>query len=167
MNIFAGFCICEVPVPAVYFYYGWFWLAELSLLRYSQVRFYYEILVPCRPFSVRFTSSANLVFLTTSGMRTVHSFEFAPLPVPHLACVLRFSHSFHSPEWYPLLGLSVLQNSKFGGLFRLRSLRKGSGHSGSSIDQEWNICISCSTTIYRLTKLAPFWFFFWSPVIWH
>ncbi len=88
-NIFAGFCICEVPVPADY--YGWFWLAELSLLRDSRVQFYYDISVPCHPFSVRFTSSANLVSSTTSGTRTVPSVEFAPLPVPHLACVAFFS----------------------------------------------------------------------------
>ncbi len=61
MNIFAGFCICEVPVPAGC--YGWFWLAELSSLRYFREWFYYDILVPCRPFSVRFTSSASFSHL--------------------------------------------------------------------------------------------------------
>ncbi len=83
---------------------------------------------------------------------------------PFLCHTLRvcciFFHPFRSPECYPLLRLSMLQNSKFGGLFRLRGLCKGSGHSGLSIDWEQNVCISCSTAIYRLTNLAPFWFFF-------
>ncbi len=48
---------------------------------------------------------------------------------------------------------------KFGGLFRLRSLCKGSGCSGSSIDRERNVRILCSTPIYCLTNLAPFRFF--------
>ncbi len=85
---FAGYCICEVPVPAGC--YGWSWLAELLLLRSSRKRFYYNILVPCCHFNVRFTSFTNLIVSTASGTRSVRSVEFAPFTVPHLACMFRF-----------------------------------------------------------------------------
>ncbi len=71
-----------------------------------------------------------------------------------------FFHVFRSPEWYPLPRLSVLQNSKFGGLFHLRGLRKGSSCSSLSIDWERNVRILCLTPAYHLTNLAPFWVFF-------
>ncbi len=41
----------------------------------------------------------------------------------------------------------------------MRGLRKGSNHSGFKIDWERNVRISHSTPVYRLTNLAPFWFF--------
>ncbi len=161
-NIFAGYCICEMPVPAGC--YGWFWLAELSLLRHSLEWFYYDILVPCRRFSLRFTSSANLVASTMSGMRTVRSVEFAPFTVPHLACVFHFFHPSHSPGWYPLF--SILVVTKFGGLFRLHNLRIGSGQSSLSIVCEQIAHILGSVRAYRLTNSVPV-LGFWLLVIRH
>ncbi len=94
---------------------------------------------------------------TTSGMRTTHSVEFTPF-LCHTSCVC--SVFFIPPicrsgtRYFWFLGL---QNSKFGGLFRLRNLCKG---SGSSIDHERNVRILCLSPTYCLTNLVPFWVFF-------
>ncbi len=77
----ARWCNCRVPVPAG-FLAGCIPTAPISFESFLDT----IISTICRPFSVRFTSSANFLVSTASGMRTVHSVEFPPL-LCHMSCV--------------------------------------------------------------------------------
>ncbi len=74
------------------------------LLRYSRVRFCYESLVPCRLFSVWFTSSANFSCLDRirHADRVFH--RICALTVPPLSCVFPFFSSL--PFVRVVLGIS-------------------------------------------------------------
>ncbi len=105
-NIFAGYCICGVPVPGGFS--DWFWPAKFLLLRCSQLRFLVHYSVPCRPFSVRFTS-ANFSCLDRVRHTDRTFRRVCALTVPPLSCACSF---FFLPsrlsKWYPvfpILGL--------------------------------------------------------------
>ncbi len=122
----------------------------------TRVRFYYDISVRCRLLACG-SLFHKLCFLIRIRLANC---AFHRVRVPSWAtpcvCVFSFFHPFHSSDLYSYFLFVV---TKFGGVFCLRGLRKASGRSGSSINRERNIRISCSTPSCRLTNLAPFWFF--------
>ncbi len=124
-------------------------------------------LVPCRPFSVRFTSSANFSCLDRV-QHADHTFhQVCDLTVPLLVCVFPFFSSLpfvgvvHSiSESWGYKVWSSEDSSTYAASARVLAdlVRQSTGNETSAF--------RVKPPAYRLTNLAPIWFFL-SPVIRH
>ncbi len=122
----------------------------------TQVRFYYNISVSCRPFSVRFISSANVLSRQrlTCGPCVPSSLR------PFLCHTSRVCPIFSSLQFVGLVPVILFVVMKFRGLFCLRGLHIGSSRSGSSIIRKQIIHLQGSVPPTALRIWFHFWFFF-------